>query len=127
MTQATESATASSSDNLLRAVALSHGEQAAADCSDRVVWLMIALGAIVMLVGGAVRHHAFRSGALDLGFFDQLVFLISRGQTPMSSIGGFHALSDHAAYTLYLIAPLYWIWPNPHMLLIVQAIALSIG
>lgn len=88
---------------------------------------LIAASAILLFIASALRHHAFRSGALDLGFFDQLVYLISVGQPPINSIANFHLLGDHAAYTLYLIAPLYRLWPNVHVLLIVQAIALASG
>lgn len=87
----------------------------------------MALSAIVLFSASALRHHAFRSGAMDLGFFDQLTYLISQGKQPVSSILGYHLLGDHAAYILYLIAPLYWIWPNVHMLLVAQAIALASG
>lgn len=88
---------------------------------------VIAASSILLFIGSALRHHAFRSGALDLGFFDQLTYLISRGEAPINSIANFHLLSDHAAYTLYLLAPLYWIWPNVQVLLLVQAIALASG
>ncbi|CAN5479191.1 DUF2079 domain-containing protein [soil metagenome] len=91
------------------------------------LFALIAGSAIVLFIGAALRHHAFRSGAMDLGFFDQLTYLISRGLPPVSSIVGFHLLSDHAAYMLYLIAPLYWLWPNAHVLLLVQAVALASG
>src|SRR4051812_24961839 len=75
-------------------------------------WHIVALiftSAVLLFIASALRHHAFRSGALDLAFFDQLTYLISIGQPPINSIANFHLLSDHAAYTLYLIAPLYWI------------------
>src|SRR6185369_17467868 len=80
-----------------------------------------------LLAASTLRHQMFRSGAMDLGFFDQLVYLISRGRPPVSSILGFHLLGDHAAYTLYLLAPLYWIWADVHMLLAAQAMALAAG
>ncbi len=82
---------------------------------------------MALFATSALRHHLFRSGGLDLGFFDQLVYLISTGQKPVSSILGFHVLADHAAFMVYLLAPLYWIWPNVHTLLAVQAIGLAAG
>src|SRR4051794_23270253 len=65
-----------------------------------IIALMLFSAAFLFALG-AFRHNIFRSGALDLGFFDQLVYLISRGQRPVSSILGYHALGDHAAFNLY--------------------------
>jgi uncharacterized membrane protein len=62
-----------------------------------------------------------------LGWFDQAVYLISQGQNPIVSIGGFHILGDHAAWIFYPLALLYKIYPDVHWLFAVQAIALAIG
>jgi hypothetical protein len=91
------------------------------------IYALIVASAVLLFIASSLRHHSFRSGSLDLGFFDQLTYLISVGQPPINSIANFHLLSDHAAYTLYLIAPIYLIWANVHVLLIVQAIALASG
>src|ERR1700733_6450124 len=88
---------------------------------------MIAATAITMFACDCLRHHLMRSGAWDLGFFDQAVYLISRGEAPYSSMLKVHVIADHASVILYPLALFYLIWPNVHMLLIVQAIALSAG
>ncbi len=36
-------------------------------------------------------------------------------------------MADHFSAILYLLAPLYWLWDNPKILLIVQTISLGIG
>lgn len=36
-------------------------------------------------------------------------------------------LSIHADYLLILLSPLTWLWPNPHSLLIIQAVAVALG
>lgn len=69
----------------------------------------------------------FATSALDLGWFDQAVYLISRGQPPIVSFAGLHILGDHAAFVYYPLALLYRIYPDVHWLFAVQAIALSIG
>ena len=79
------------------------------------------------LAVSSFRHYVFRSGGLDLGFFDQAVYLISQGKPPISSFLNFHVLADHAAVILYPLALVYKIWPDPHMLLLVQAITLASG
>jgi uncharacterized membrane protein len=87
----------------------------------------IGLGAIVLFFFSSLQHGWFRSGAWDLGIFDQAVYLISQGQPPISSFLGFHILGDHAAYMFYALALLYKIYPDVHWLLAVQAIALALG
>jgi uncharacterized membrane protein len=88
---------------------------------------LIAIAALVFFVGSTIRHHIFRSGALDLGFFDQLVYLVSVGKPPMSTVIPLHLLADHGAFILYAVAPLYRICPDVHVLLFLQAIALAAG
>ena len=95
--------------------------------SSSAILLLMALAAVALFACSAMRHYVMRSGAFDLGFFDQAVFLISRGQEPISSLHGFHVLGDHAALILYPLSLLYWIWPNPLMLLAAQAIILAAG
>jgi uncharacterized membrane protein len=88
---------------------------------------MILASAIAMFSLDCVRHYLMRSGAWDLGFFDQAIYLISRGQAPYSSMLKVHVIGDHGSLILYPMALFYLIWPNVHMLMIVQAIALSSG
>jgi uncharacterized membrane protein len=91
------------------------------------VLLIILVAAATLFACGAVRHYLLRSGAFDLGFFDQAIYLISQGAEPVSSLHGFHVLGDHAALILYPFALLYCIWPDPYMLLASQAIILAAG
>jgi uncharacterized membrane protein len=61
-----------------------------------------------------------------LGIFDQALYLLSRGEPPISSFTEFHILGDHAALILYPLSILYRIYPDVHWLLLVQAIALAV-
>ncbi len=81
----------------------------------------------IFFIFASFRLAVFRAGT-DLGFFDQLLYLISQGLTPISSIlEGVHPIGDHGALVLYPISLLYFIHPNVHWLLAVQAIALTSG
>jgi uncharacterized membrane protein len=84
-------------------------------------------GFLAFVAISSARHALLHSSAYDLGIFDQAVFLISRGLTPFSSFMGMHILGDHAAWLLYPLASLYWIWPSAHWLLAIQAAALALG
>jgi uncharacterized membrane protein len=75
----------------------------------------------------SARHWLFQSNALDLGWFDQAIYLISQGQTPIVSFASFHILGDHAALIVYPLALLYKIYPSVYWLLAVQALALALG
>jgi uncharacterized membrane protein len=87
----------------------------------------IWISTLILFVCSSVRHWLYQSGAFDLGWFDQAVYLISTGQNPIVSFSGFHILGDHAAVILYPLALFYWIYPDVHWLFAIQAIALSIG
>jgi uncharacterized membrane protein len=86
-------------------------------------------GAIALILFGcsSLRHALFQSGAFDLGIYDQVVYLISQGQPPISSFLGFHHMGNHAAWAVYPLGLLYKIYPDVHWLLAVQAGALTIG
>jgi uncharacterized membrane protein len=87
----------------------------------------ISIAIMILFVCSSLRHWLYHSHALDLGFFDQGLYLISTGQKPIISLSGFHILADHAAVILYPLAFLYRIYPDVHWLFAVQAISLAIG
>lgn len=93
-----------------------------------VLWLMVTLYIITMLrlVFHLYDTMGFQAG-WDLAIFDQATWLISHGQPPFVTIRGLHILSDHFSVILYLLAPLYWFWDSPKVLLSVQTVALALG
>lgn len=74
------------------------------------------------------RHNAFASG-FDLGNMNQTVWNTANGNFFMLTTqqGNLSRLSIHADYVLILIAPLYWIWDNVRVLLILEAIFIAVG
>ncbi|WP_233746195.1 DUF2079 domain-containing protein [Leptodesmis sichuanensis] len=93
----------------------------------QVLTWMIGGAVTLLLFCSSLRHALYQSTAWDLGIFDQAVYLISQGLPPISSLMGFHILGDHAAVIFYPLALLYKLYPDVHWLLLVQAIALSLG
>lgn len=85
------------------------------------------VAAMILCVCSSLRHALFQSNALDLGYFDQAIYLISQGQTPIVSFWGYHFLGGHADWIVYLLALLYKIYPDVHWLFAVQAVALALG
>jgi uncharacterized membrane protein len=93
----------------------------------KAVGWMIGVSALILFVCSSVRHALFQSSAFDLGIYDQVIYLMSQGQPPISSFLGFHHLGNHTAYSVYLLGLLYKIYPTIHWLFAVQAIGLSLG
>lgn len=91
-----------------------------------LTWV-VGISSLVLFGFSSLRHALFQSTALDLAFFDQLVYLVSQGLPPISSLFGFHLLGDHAAFILYPIALLYKISADVHWLFAIQALALAVG
>jgi uncharacterized membrane protein len=78
----------------------------------------------------SLRHEAFITGRFDLGNMVQAVWSTAHGDPlRMTSLHGdqISRLAAHVDPILVLFAPLWWIWPSPHMLLAVQAVVVALG
>jgi uncharacterized membrane protein len=73
-----------------------------------------------------LTHLRFGTFGFDLGIFDQGVWLLSRFHDPFVTIRGLSLFGDHASYILLLVAPLYWIWADPRLLMLLQVVALAV-
>lgn len=77
---------------------------------------------------GFMRHVALESRAFDLGIFAQAVWNTLQGEWLYSSLkGGICLLGDHVEAILFLIAPFYALWPDPRVLILLQAIAAGLS
>ena len=77
-----------------------------------------------------LRHRAFNTGRYDLGNMVQTVWNTAHGHFLQMTSGDGVQISRLAAHfdpILAAFAPLWWIWPSPEMLLVVQAIAVALG
>lgn len=94
-----------------------------------VPWLPALIGgyALGLFVLSSLRHALFQSGALDLGYHDQILYLLSRGEPPIVSFWGYHFLGGHAEWIYYGLALLYRVYADVHWLLLIQAVALAIA
>jgi uncharacterized membrane protein len=116
----------------------------------RLVPLVLAtlIVADFLLLGGLAlrRHNTFNSNALDLGYHDQAIWNTSHGRpfrfttyrqderarfwidVPLDQIRDRDSLlSYHVEPLLALIAPLYWLWNDVRVLLLLQAGVLALG
>ncbi len=72
-----------------------------------------------------MRHYHFETYGYDLGIYDQTIWLYSRFIYPFVTVEYKFALLNHFSPSLALFAPLYWIWSDPQVLLITQAILIG--
>jgi uncharacterized membrane protein len=96
--------------------------------------VLVAAGIFAFAAGFAalsvLRHSAFLTGRFDLGNMAQAVWSTAHGHPlRMTNLHGEQVsrLAAHVDPILVLFAPLWWIWPSPNMLLVVQAIAIALG
>jgi uncharacterized membrane protein len=78
----------------------------------------------------SLRHEAFLTGRFDLGNMVQAVWSTAHGDPlRMTDLHGeqISRLAAHVDPILVLFAPLWWIWPSPQLLLVVQAVAVALG
>ena len=85
------------------------------------------IASIILFLCSSLRHILFQSTAFELGIYDQVAYLISQGISPISSFLEIHHLGNHAAWAMYPVSLLYWIYPSVYWLLFIQAISLALG
>src|SRR2546429_5360695 len=80
------------------------------------------IAAVAYAAVGVYRHDHFASNAFDLGVQDQTVWGYSRLQMIPNTVEMIpNLLGDHFHPILMTVAPLYWIWDDARVLLLVQA------
>ncbi len=97
----------------------------------------VTLAALIVIyityftVASIQRHVNFYTGRFDLGNMTQTVWNTAHGRifllTNPDGTEVTSRLAFHADYILVLLAPLYALWPNPRLLLIVQTVVIALG
>lgn len=93
----------------------------------RVLGVGVAVYALGFSFVTVTRHFAFRTHALDLGYYVQLTWNLARGHGPWVSLPEMNAWGDHLSPIMYLFAPMFWLAPGPVALLVGQAVMLAAG
>jgi uncharacterized membrane protein len=78
----------------------------------------------------ALEQRAFETGRFDLGNMVQAVWSTAHGRPlDVTELDGdqINRLGAHVDPLLAAFAPLWWVWPSPTMLLVVQAILIALG
>ena len=94
------------------------------------VWLATACFAAGFSALAVLRQRTFSAGRFDLGNMVQTVWSTAHGRPlEMTDLAGeqISRLGAHFDPLLAAFAPLWWLWPDPSLLLVVQAVAVSLG
>lgn len=81
-----------------------------------------------LLIGFAVaRYDRLNATVFDLGIKSQVIWNTAQGNWFASTVEVEHYLGDHVQFIFLLIAPLFYIWEDVRILLILQAVLLGLG
>jgi uncharacterized membrane protein len=82
---------------------------------------------VAAFVGATWTAHArFATYGFDVGIYDQGTWLLSRPRAPFVTVRGLDLLGQQAAYIMALVAPLYRLWADPRLLLLLQVLFLAL-
>ncbi|MDQ4131063.1 MAG: DUF2079 domain-containing protein [Actinomycetota bacterium] len=96
----------------------------------REPWLVVlALACVVVWSTYSILNYLHYGNYTDLAIFDQGIWHYSRFEAPISTIlsrvGYPNFLGDHFHPILLVLTPLYWLWADPRMLFIAQAVLIA--
>ncbi|MGA2911426.1 MAG: DUF2079 domain-containing protein [Candidatus Levyibacteriota bacterium] len=93
--------------------------------------ILVIFYIVYFTIASFLRYSNFYTGRFDLGNMDQTVWNTIHGRifqiTDPNGTATISRLAFHADFILILISPLYLIWSNPQMLLLLQSVVLGLG
>lgn len=94
----------------------------------KILFFIFFIFILIFASIGIARHMAFSSSGCDLAVSDQAIWNTMKGNILFCSLdGNINHLGAHFDPVLFLIVPLYAIWPNVIILILLQAIALGLA
>jgi uncharacterized membrane protein len=92
----------------------------------KILFFIFLFFTLLISVIGIARHFSFSSAGCDMGSSDQAIWNTIKGRFLFSSlIGNVNHLGAHFEPILLLISPLYFIWPNIIILILLQAFSIG--
>src|SRR5437762_5468630 len=71
------------------------------------------------------QQSNFGTFGFDMGIYDQGIWLVSRGRTPFVTVRGLNYFGHHVNLVTLLLVPAYWLGAGPHLLYLVETLALA--
>ena len=93
-----------------------------------LVGLMLAFGGMLTTLS-LMRYVGYNAGMLDLGNMSQAIESVMRGQPLVFTYldGNMSRLALHVEWFYFLLAIPYALWPDPRLLLMIQAALFTLG
>jgi len=91
-----------------------------------IVWALISFFILILSFISFRRYYCFDYIDMDLAAYNQIVWNIVHGSF-YSSILGVNFLGHHAHFILFLLAPLYFLFQTPLLLLFLQTVFLALS
>jgi len=88
---------------------------------------VVAVGGMLILASSLTQHLAFNTYLHDLGIYQEALANAWHDPPLMSATLGSSFLGEHFSPVLFLIAPLYQLFPSPLTLVILNALLLWVG
>jgi uncharacterized membrane protein len=95
-----------------------------------LLWAAIGAFAAGMSALALLQQRAFETGRFDVGNLTQAVWSTADGRfLEMTGLHGdqISRLGAHFDPIVVLLVPLWWLWPSPDLLLLVQTICVALG
>ena len=95
-----------------------------------LLWIAVSAFAVGMSALSVLQQRAFETGRFDVGNLTQVVWSTANGRfLEITDVNGeqISRLGAHFDPIVVLLVPLWWIWPSPELLLVVQAVAVALG
>jgi len=95
-----------------------------------LLWIAIGAFGAGMSSLAVLQQRAFETGRFDVGNLTQAVWSTAHGRVlEITDLQGdqISRLGAHFDPLLVLLAPLWWLWPHPSLLLVVQAVSVALG
>ena len=88
--------------------------------------ITLAVFVVAFTAATWTAHARFGTYGFDVGIYDQGTWLLSQGRAPFVTVRGLDLLGQDAAYIMVLVAPLYRLWADPRLLLLLQVLFLAL-
>ncbi|MDD5146903.1 MAG: DUF2079 domain-containing protein, partial [Candidatus Pacebacteria bacterium] len=95
---------------------------------DRPFWLLLGLFIGIYIVHGFYLFDNLILNAYDFGIYDHTVWRLAYKLSPANSVNGFgNSFGAHFQPLVAVLAPFYWIWNSPKMLIVLEVLIVAVG
>ena len=93
-------------------------------------WGVVALSVVIFAfycTYAVSRQATMLTSGYDLGIFDQTIRQYARFHAPLVALKGpgYNIFADHFHPIIAVLAPLYWIWDTPYVLVLAQSVLVA--